>query len=155
MRRYAPDRIPLREDEAVDPLRFNDAVSLERELSRWHHLDECLLIEMALTQFGYGVRLAFNHIWASEGHVRPDLDQREERVIIELSAIQRLVLEGGLSQHMIDHPDRINWGLSEVATVHAEPCEAGLRLLLLWEQDRKIVIEARWADVVPPSNPSP
>lgn len=138
----------------MDSLRFNDAASLELELSRWHHLDECLLLEMTLTQFGYGVRLTFDHIWASDGHVRQDLGQREERLVIELSAVERLLLEGDLTKAMIDHPEAINWGLSEVAGVRAQPCEAGLRLLLSWESDRKIVIDAKWADVLRPPQPS-
>lgn len=131
-------------------LRVDDAANLEVELGRWHHLDECLLLGLSLTHFGYSVRLDFNHIWASERRIRPDLSEREERVHIELHAVQRLHLEGGLSHQMISHPEQINWGLSEVATVRAESCDVGLRLLLLWENQRRIIIDAMWAELTLP-----
>lgn len=134
----------------MDTLRFVNAAELYTELERWHHLGECLLLELSLIRFGFGVRLVFDNIWAAEGRVRDDLGEREERLVIELMGVQRLVLEGNLSQEMIDDPDEINWGLSEVAQVRAVPCAAGLRLRLSWEDDRSIVVEASWADVLRP-----
>lgn len=48
----------------MDTLRFVNAADLDTELARWHHLGECLLLELSLIRFGFGVRLVFDHIWA-------------------------------------------------------------------------------------------
>ncbi len=97
----------------MESARVEDAADLERELGRWDRLEECLLVGMALTHHGYSVRLDFDHIWASEGVIRQDLAQTERRVTIEMHAVQRLHIEGGLSRAMLEHRDRIDWGLSE------------------------------------------
>jgi hypothetical protein len=135
---------------AVGSVRLEGAAELEHELGRWHRLEEWLLVGLALTHHGYSVRLDFDHIWASDGVVRPDLAQTERRVTIEMHAVQRLHVEGGLSRAMLDHPGRIDWGLSEVAQVRAQPCDDGVQLRVLWEGERQIVIDAKWAEVTPP-----
>ncbi|PWN03039.1 hypothetical protein DJ010_11770 [Nocardioides silvaticus] len=129
---------------------FTVAARLDDELRRWLRCEESLLVEMALTHHGYGVRLGFNLTWASEGVLRPDLDSREQRLTIEMRGVQRLHMEGGLSQRMLDYPEAINWGLSEVSLLRAEPCAAGLQLQVLWEGERRIVIDAQSASVIGP-----
>jgi hypothetical protein len=129
---------------------FQEAARLDDELRRWLHCEESLLVETALTHHGYGVRLAFNLTWASEGVLRPDLDSREQRLTIEMHGVQRLHMEGGLTQAMLDHPENINWGLSEVASLRAAPCPDGLQLQVLWEDDRSIIIDAQSASVTEP-----
>ncbi|WP_148613299.1 hypothetical protein [Nocardioides rubriscoriae] len=134
---------------------FREAAGLDNELSRWLHCQESLLVEMALTHHGYAVRLAFNLTWASEGVLRPDLDTREQRLIIEMHGVQRLHMEGALSPAMLDHPEAINWGLSEVAQLRAETCLAGIQLQVLWENERSIVIDAQSASVTEPEDALP
>ena len=60
------------------------------------------------------------------------------------------ISEGGLSGAMLEHGARIDWGLSEVAEVRAQPCDDGVQLRVLWEGERQIVIDAKWAEVTPP-----
>lgn len=130
---------------------FREAAGLDTELERWLRCEESLLIEMALTHCGYAVRLAFNLTWAAEGVLRPDLDKREQRLTIEMHGVQRLHMEGALGQAMLDHADDVNWGLSEVALLRAEPCPGGIQLQVLWEDSRSIVIDAQSASVTEPA----
>jgi hypothetical protein len=67
-----------------------------------------------------------------------------------MHAVQRLHMEGGLSRVMLEHGDRIDRGLSEVAHVRAQPCDDGVQLRVLWEGERHVVIDAMWADVTTP-----
>ena len=137
----------------VGTVMFREPAGLDAELERWLlRGQESLLVEMALTHHGYSVRLAFNLTWASEGVLRPDLDKREQRLTIEMHGVQRLLMEGGLSQSMLDNPEAINWGLSEVSLLRAAPCAAGLQLQVLWEGERSIVIDAQSASVIKPEN---
>jgi hypothetical protein len=135
---------------------FREAAGLDDELRRWLRGEESLLVEMALTHHGYAVRLGFNLSWLSEGVLRPDLGKREQRLTIEMHGVQLLLMEGGLTQSMLDHPEAINWGLSEVSLLRAQPCAAGLQLQVLWEDERRIVIDAQSASVTEPEDaPSP
>ena len=43
-----------------------------------------------------------------------------------MHGVQRLQLEGGVNQDMLEHPEAINWGLSEVSLVRAEASADGL-----------------------------
>lgn len=140
------------EDDTMGARGFTDAERLDEELGRWLRCEESLLVEMALTRHGYGVRLAFTLAWASEGVLRPDLDRREDRLTVEVLGVQRLHLEGGLTQVMLDQPEAIDWGLSDVSLLRAEPCPAGLQLQVLWEGERRIVIEAQSASVMGPED---
>ena len=139
----------------VDTVMFREAAGLDAELERWVRCEESLLTEMALTHHGYAVRLAVNLTWAAEGVLRPDLDQREQLLIIEMQGVQRLHMEGGLTRSMLDHPEVISWGLAEVALLRAHPCPAGLQLDVLWENERRIVIDAHTATVTRPKDGTP
>jgi hypothetical protein len=134
---------------------FRDAAGLEAELERWVRCEESLLVELALTHHGYALRLAFNLTWASKGVLCADLGQREQRLTIEMQGVQRLHMEGGLTQSMLDHPERINWGLSEVDLVRAEECPDGVRLQVLATHDRSIVIDAQSASITEPQGSPP
>ena len=139
----------------VGTVMFREAAGLDAQLERWLRCEESLLVEMALTHHGYAVRFAFNLTWASEGVLRPDLDKREQRLTIEMQGVQRLHMEGGLSQSMLDHPEAINWGLSEVDLVRAEECPNGVRLQVLAPNNRSIVIDAQSASVTEPQDAPP
>ena len=115
-------------------------------------LEESLLVEVALTHHGYSVRLVFDLTRTSEGALRPDLNERGQRCTVEMHGVQRLQLEGGLSQSMLDQPEAINWGLSEVALVRAEASAVGLQLQVLWEGKRNVVIDAGSAEVTGPED---
>ena len=43
---------------------------------------------------------------------------------------------------MVQNPDRISWGLSEVAHVRAYATEPGVGLLVAWEDAREVRVEA-------------
>lgn len=139
----------------VDTVTFREAAGLDAELERWVRGEESLLTEMALTHHGFAVRLALNLTWAAEGVLRPDLDQREQLLIIEMEGVQRLHMDGGLTRSMLDNPEGINWGLAEVALLRAHQCPAGLQLNVLWENERRIVIDAHTATVTRPKDVEP
>jgi hypothetical protein len=128
---------------------FRDGELLDGELLRWLRLEESLLVEMAQTHHGYSFRLVFK-LWDVPGFLRSDLPKGAHHLTVEMQGVQRLRLEGGLSQVMLEHPEGIDWGLSEVALVRAEPSSYGLQLQVLWEGERQIVIDAASAYVLNP-----
>ncbi|MFC7360800.1 hypothetical protein [Nocardioides astragali] len=110
--------------------------SLNAALRTVDHLEESLLSGLMLTHHGYSVELRFEHL--RRGKPVPETAQ----VTIVMEAVETLHLTGGLSQTMLEHPERINWGLSEVAQVTAYPAAAGVGFLVAWEGEREIRVEA-------------
>lgn len=139
----------------MDTAMFREAAALDDQLRGWLRGQESLLVEMALTRHGYALRLGFKLAWLSEGVLRPDLETREQRLTIEMEGVQRLVMEGDLTPSMVHHPEAIDWGLSEVAVLRAQPCAAGIQLRVLWEGERHIVVDAHSARVTGPADALP
>jgi hypothetical protein len=100
------------------------------------HLQESLLTALELTRHGYSAELRFAHL--RRGRPVPETSQ----VTVVMEAVSALRLNGGLSEAMVQHPERINWGLSEVALVSAYAAEPGVGLLVAWEDEREIRVEA-------------
>lgn len=113
-------------------------------------LSEALIEELCLTKFGYSVRAVFNRVIRPDGRV---LDE-PSRVTFEFDGVQRMTMDGGLTPQMLDHPERINGGLSEVAVVRIALAEDWLHFEALWEQDRRIQIQCRRATLTAASDQS-
>lgn len=108
-------------------------------LPRVDNLWESLMDQLSLTNFGYSARVVFTLIIDRNGRV---LDQPLQ-VTFDLDGVQELSLHGALTPRMREHPERINWGLSEVARVRVAPTDDGVRFEALWEGERRVEIQCR------------
>lgn len=72
------------------------------------------------------------------------------QVKFDLEGVQELSLPGALTPRMLEHPERINWGLSEVARVRVAPSDDGVRFEALWEGERRVEIQCRRATLTVP-----
>ncbi len=115
---------------------INDPNALDAALQEVDNLEESLLTALELTHYGYSAELRFAHL--RRGRPVPDTSQ----VTVVMEAVSALRLTGGLSEAMIQHPEQINWGLSEVAQVVAYPAEPGIGRLVAWAGEREIRVEA-------------
>jgi hypothetical protein len=115
---------------------IDDPDALNVALRGVDNLEESLLSALELTHHGYSAELRFAHLRRG----RPVSETSQVTLVME--AISALRLDGGLSEAMVQHPDRINWGLSEVALVSAYSAEPGVGLLVAWEGEREIRVEA-------------
>lgn len=126
-------------------------VDTVERISRWLEqsggLFEALLTELRLVNHGYSVRVEFSVVVDRAGHVLDDpLD-----VGFDLDGVRRLTLEGGLTSAMLEHPERINWGLSEVSQVRVASCDDGIRFEARWEGgERRVEVDCRRATLTAP-----
>jgi hypothetical protein len=122
---------------------------LREELEARRNLQECLLVDMCLVHYGFGVQLVFNYIWGEDGRVREDVEANPVLVTFRLLGVRSLSLKGGLTDAMVSEPELINWGLSEVAMVRsALTADGELSMSVQWEGDRRIDIEFVAFDVL-------
>jgi hypothetical protein len=121
----------------------NGAAEAAATLRDLANLEEAILTEMRTDRFGYTVRLFF--ILPVGAACAGD---RERRVRIDLDGVHRLLLEGGLTQQMLQFPEDIDWGLGEVAAVQVGTDEGAVRVDVVWEGERKIELIAHRVQVV-------
>lgn len=120
------------------------------EINDWlpqvDNLWESLMDELSLTHFGYSARVVFTLVIDRNGRVL----EQPLQATFDLEGVQELSLHGALTPRMLEHPDRINWGLSEVARVRVTPADDGILFEALWEGERRVEIRCRRATLTVP-----
>lgn len=122
--------------------------SIEAYLKQHHDFGECILQDISWRHFGTIIDLVFDYIWTDAGTVRPEYKPSVQKTI-RLHGVQELHIYNALNESMSLHPDKLNWGLSEVSSVRlmndelllARYCTLPLplhHLRLNWEGDRRI-----------------
>jgi len=114
---------------------------LDEKLKRWNFFGECILWEFHSTRFGYGLDLAINLIWDTNGRVREDALEKPLLFIFQLLGIESLRLVGDLTSGMKADPGMINWGFAEVSRVETFESPAGCGLTFKWEGARRLHLE--------------
>jgi len=118
-----------------------DSEALNTAVRAFDNLEESLFRSLELVRYGYTVVLQFDHLRLG----RPVQDSALVTVTMEAVSAMRLV--GALSTAMVQHPERINWGLSEVALVAAYQVPGGIGIKVQWENERSVTVEAAWASI--------
>jgi hypothetical protein len=98
------------------------------------------LHEVRVWNFLYNVDLVFNYVWSSGNDVRPDVLTSPFFVTLRLVGVEDLRYVGALTEGMRQHPERINWGLSEVANVEVVDRGELVGLSVIWESDRALEV---------------
>lgn len=109
-------------------------------LRRWRNLEECLLHEIRISPDLYEVVLKFNYVWGTDGLVRDRVLEEPVLLTLRLIGVEELGFVGALTDGMKQHPERIDWGLTEVAAVRARPRDGQTELSVEWESERRLVV---------------
>jgi hypothetical protein len=110
-------------------------------LRKRNFFEECLLADVRPVRFGYGIDLVINDGRDGEGRVRNDILERSLLTTIRLLGVESLNFVGALTPAMKEHPERIDWGLSEIAMVDPfQPKEVPLCISVKWEVRRRLDI---------------
>ncbi len=127
-------------------MRVETAEEIDSWLEQSAGLSEALMTELCLVNHGYSAHVEFRMIVDPDGRV---LDEPRD-VGIDLDGVQRLTLTGGLTTRMLEHPEEIGWGLSEIAQVKVTSFDDGVRFVALWEGERRVEIDCRRAALTVP-----
>lgn len=117
-----------------------DIDTIRALIRRWRGFESCLLHEVRVWNFLYNVDLVFNYVWSSGNDVRPDVLTSPFFVTLRLVGVEDLRYVGALTEGMRQHPERINWGLSEVANVEVVDRGELVGLSVIWESDRALEV---------------
>lgn len=115
-------------------------------LSRFRNFDQCLLREVRLVRFGTELELEFEYIWDDHRADGVLLAEPFPRVVIRLEVVDSVDMRLELPPGLLEDPNEVNWGLSEVAMVRVEKLpheDRRHRLEVRWETDRRITATFR------------
>lgn len=121
------------------------------ELAQLSNLQECILLDVQFRHFQTVAWLLFNNIWSTARSVRRDISTVAP-VSLVFTGVQRIEFVNALNRWQIEEPERMNWGMNEIALVSLqrigpanestkEPASAPFRVIVLWEGDRRITID--------------
>lgn len=127
-------------------MKVHTAEGISRWLEQFGALSEALMKELCLVNYGYSVHVEFSVVVDLGGRVLDD----PLHVGFDLDGVQSLTLVGGLTSSMLEHPENINWGLSEVARVRVASSDDGIRFEARWEGERLIEVHCRQATLTAP-----
>jgi hypothetical protein len=121
-------------------------------LEEWRGFQECILEDVRWRDYGTSLDLVFRCIWKDGDQVFRD-DEEPRFVALRLLLVQEFDLHNALNAAQLREPERLNWGVSEVAVVRIhesedvsmDPAGQFLELECLWEGDRRIT--ARFAAI--------
>lgn len=122
--------------------------SPETLLARYHGFQECLLTDVRWDRFGTAIHLDFAYIWA-DGPQRDQLLPEPRTVTLTLDGVQEFSVKNRLSSAVLSHPERLDWGLTEISQVRmGHPAGRGGsgagsdgtadHLIIEWESARRI-----------------
>ena len=127
-------------------MRIDTVEGISQWLGQSGNLFEALMDEVSFVHFGYSARVVFSIVVDLDG-----IPLKEYRsVVFDLEGVQHLMVNGGLNPYMLEHPEEINWGLSEVARVRVTPSETGVKFEAIWEDERRVEVDCHRAALTVP-----
>jgi hypothetical protein len=113
--------------------------TIREALDRYRGFQECLLEAVRWRDAGSSAELEFSYIWDETGTVL----RNPRRVVVRLKDAVVMVVESPLTAEMLARPERLDWGVKEIAELRlaAEsellPRPEGIRdvlqLVAVWE----------------------
>lgn len=124
----------------------SESVSIRKALDRYRRFEECLLNEVRLTRFGTQLDLHFTYIWLRDDSADFRLAVDPAAVVVRLMLLEWATIRTELPQGLWEHPERADWGLTEVAEVRIEDAPTSEvpssrprhKFLVEWESERRI-----------------
>lgn len=118
---------------------------METLLQQYNQFRECILLDVEWLLEGFRIQCTFDYIWGKPGVVRDNLDE-ELRVAVTFEAVRDFRIRNDWSRAMMADPERMDWGVSEIALIEVKddsdflrPFESedgrGRHLAVLWEGD--------------------
>ena len=122
-----------RRDEYWSIAQLRDAIDHQ------YDFNESLLTAVQFTRHGLACELGFDCVQQHDSG-------RIVRATIELICVHSIEFTGALTDAMVKSPDRVNWGLTEIAAVKvSESSKGAIRIEVLWESDRRLIVQSEFA----------
>lgn len=123
-----------------------DLERLRAALAGLMWLQECIIRSVVWSEPEMGLVIQLSYIWTDEGRICFEAGAQPRVLTLDFSLVDRLVMHNAINSAMLAHPERLDWGVSEIARVDVpEVTGTGDFALMhfLWEGDRAIDVVFR------------
>lgn len=123
----------------------NKRLEVYNKLREYNNFQECIIEDIFFTEYGTSVEITFNNIWSNVKEIRKNIDKKQI-VKIKFFIVNKFLIENNLSEDFIN---RLNWGFNEISILKFIETSDNdfMRVEILWETERKIIIEFRDMDI--------
>lgn len=139
-------------------MRANVKVQIGELLGQYRYFSECIILGIEWRDYGTTVDIEFQCMGNADTKA-PGGVQRSNRFLVRFFLVQEFHIWNYLNDSMVERPDRINWGLNEIALARLDYDEELTRsyehlpvsfhhISLLWEGDRRITVVCTAIEII-------
>src|SRR5260370_8170590 len=92
-----------------------DQASVARVIGELNQLRECIIRRIAWDEPGMQLVVQLDYIWTDDGRITFTVGQVPKVLTLTFALVTLLLLKNPLTPPMLEHPDRLDWGISEIA----------------------------------------
>jgi hypothetical protein len=126
-----------------------DVDRIRESLARLKDLRECIIESIVWHELEMALAMELLYIWTDDGRISYTVNEAPRLLTLRFTLVNNLVLGNGLNAAMVEHPERINWSISEIAKAELfehrseqrGPEFIGMRFI--WEGDLRIEVAFR------------
>jgi hypothetical protein len=126
-----------------------DLEAIRKTLERFNHFRECVIQELVWKEQQFTLEVLLTYIWTDEGRISYTVGVQPKLACVSFSVVQEIHFRNHLTDAMISHADKLNWGTSEIAKLEVDGDSEQLHLYrnlqrpffhaqFLWEWGRMI-----------------
>jgi hypothetical protein len=130
-----------------------DRADMAAALAQLHHLQECIIRRIAWSEPAMQLTVELDYIWTDDGFICFTKREQARRLTLTFEHTSRVVIDNALSDAMIEHPEKLDWGISEIARLDLDAAQddvsSGFILARFrWEGARHIDVSFQKLNIV-------
>ena len=134
---------------------YRDIASAAAAINEMHHLQECIIKEILWGEPAMRLTVRLDYIWTDDGYICFTKGPEPRPITLTFELTTMLMLNNALTQYMVEHPEELGWGISEIALFEIVDMGVGdantvpgyMTGRFLWEGKRRIDVAFKALDV--------
>lgn len=114
-------------------------------LNKLHCLQECVIRNISWREPHFALSIILAYVWTDDDQICFTVNQPARELVLTFDLVNRLTMLSALNASMWAEPERLNWGVSEIAAIELEKFDEaadGFAIArFLWEGARIIEVE--------------
>lgn len=108
-----------------------------------HELQECLIEDISWAERGLELIVKLAYIWTDAGEISFAAGVAPRKLTLRFHLVNKVHMFNALSEAMLQEPERMNWGISEIAKFAVNAARDSHEFAeaeFIWEWDRRILV---------------
>jgi|SRR5438094_5717659 len=122
---------------------------MRRTIGGYHNFAECVIEEVIWKERELALEMLLTYVWTDDGLISYTAGTQPRLARLRFWLVQEISIRNALNTSMVAHPEKVNWGASEIARFSVDADSEFLQPYhdfaraffhgeFLWEWDRRI-----------------